>query len=175
MLKKIYFLTFFLLEKSFADNSLNMSELDVMGSKLEKNLDDFRKELYSGYEPRIHHIDSVDIDMQGNVMKHFSTSTPAVMPVVLNSRPEQLPPLGPFNFTPVKPNQSIYAMRSSLLAPWGKGRVIRVCIGIYTNILMFIDSLDFCLDSGRCRNSLRCSVRYRWQTEEISSEVPGVC
>ena len=128
MVQTTLFWSFFLLEKSFADNCLTMLELEAMGSELDKNLDDFRKELYSGYEPRIHHIDSVDIDMQGNVVKHFSTSTPAAMPIVLNSRPEQLPPLGPFTFTSVKPNQAIYAMRSTILAPWVKGRVLRVCI-----------------------------------------------
>lgn len=102
-----------------------MAELDVSHAKLEKHLDSLRKELYASHEPKICHVDSVDVDAQGNVTKHNSTSS-SVGTLPSTSRQNELPPSGVFIHTPIKINQAIYAMRSSLLAPWGKGRVIRV-------------------------------------------------
>lgn len=98
------------LEKKFADNRIKMTELDILNAKLERNLDSFRKELYSGYEPQIQHIDSIDIDMQGNVFKHFSTSGPMTVcaPAVSNSKPVKLPPVGAFIFPQIKVNQGTY-------------------------------------------------------------------
>ena len=102
-----------------------MAELDVSHAKLEKNLDALRKELYASHEPKICHVDSVDVDAQGIVTKHHCTSS-SIATSPSFSKQNALPPSGVFVHTPVKINQPIYAMRSSLLAPWGKGRVIRV-------------------------------------------------
>ena len=64
----------------------------------------------------------------GNVTKHSlsAKSHLAVVPLAQNSRQTELPPVGVFTYTPIKINQPIYAMRSSLLSPWGRGRILRV-------------------------------------------------
>lgn len=102
-----------------------MKELDTLHSNLEKSLDAFRKELYESHEPLIKHLEAVDIDPEGNVSKHTATGEQLVPAVIRKDMP-QLPPVGPFTYTPLKVNQAVYAMRSSLLQPWGKGRILRV-------------------------------------------------
>ncbi len=115
-------------EKRWINNKDKMAELDISHSKLEKNLDSLRKELYKSHEPKICLVDSIDVDTHGNVTKHNSTSSTveAIQPLMPTCKQTALPPNGMFIHTQIKANQAIYAMRSSLLAPWGKGRVIRV-------------------------------------------------
>ncbi|XP_046453809.1 histone-lysine N-methyltransferase SETDB1-like isoform X2 [Daphnia pulex] len=116
------------LEKRWINNKDKMAELDISHSKLEKNLDSLRKELYKSHEPKICLVDSIDVDTHGNVTKHNSTSSTveAIQPLMPTCKQTALPPNGMFIHTQIKANQAIYAMRSSLLAPWGKGRVIRI-------------------------------------------------
>ena len=102
-----------------------MKELDVLHSSLEKKMDALRKELYESHEPLIKHLEAVDIDPEGNVTKHTATGE-HVVPATARSAMPQLPPIGPFTHTELKQHQSVYAMRSSLLQPWGKGRILRV-------------------------------------------------
>lgn len=115
-------------EQRWINNNDKMAELDVSHSKLEKNLDSLRKELYKSHEPKICLVDSIDVDALGNVTKHNTTSSTVerIVPLMSSYRRPILPPTGMFIHTKIKVNQAIYAMRSSLLAPWGKGRVIRV-------------------------------------------------
>lgn len=106
-----------------------MAELDISYLKLEKSLDALRKELYASHEPKICNVDPIDVDAQGNVTKHTTLtagSPSSAMPLIQTTRHIELPPIGMFTYTPVKITQAIYAMRSSLLSPWGKGRIIRV-------------------------------------------------
>lgn len=105
-----------------------MIAVDVSHLKLEKSLDALRRELYSSYEPKVFLIDSIDVDTQGNVTNHKDTAVMSEAILLSPSSCQQtiLPPSGMFIHTPIKINQAIFAMRSSLLAPWGKGRVIRV-------------------------------------------------
>jgi len=102
-----------------------MKELDTLHSNLEKSLDAFRKELYESHEPMIKHLEAVDIDSEGNVSKHTATGE-QIVPAVIKKDMPQLPPVGQFTHTLLKVNQAVYAMRSSLLQPWGKGRILRV-------------------------------------------------
>lgn len=106
-----------------------MTELEISQYNLEKRLDALRKELYSSCEPKLCHSDSVDVDVLGNVTRHKTLHAHSM---TLQSAPvsklNNLPPVGKFIYTSIKTNQSVYAMRSSLLAPWGRGRVIRVKI-----------------------------------------------
>ena len=104
-----------------------MKELDILHSNLEKSLDALRKELYESHEPLIKHIEAIDIDPQGNVCKHTATGE-QIVPTVIKKDMPQLPPVGPFTYTPLKVNQAVFAMRSSLLLPWGKGRILKVRI-----------------------------------------------
>lgn len=106
-----------------------MSELDTLHSTLEKNLDFFRKELYAAYEPEIQHLEPIEIDVQGQVSRHIpgtSSALPGPQTAITQSIPEKLPPIGPFVHSPVQINQTVYAMKSSLLDPWEKGRVVKV-------------------------------------------------
>ena len=104
-----------------------MAKLDVLHSTLEKNLDVFRKELYAAYEPEIHHEEAIDIDARGHISKHASLVVPESKSTPVSmTMPDKLPPVGPFIHSPVQVNQTVYAMKSSLLCPWGKGCVIKV-------------------------------------------------
>lgn len=129
--KQVFFFLIFADQKTEKCNA-KIKELDSLHSQLEKDLDMFRKELYSAFEPRIEHLEAVDIDARGNVSKHSSVKE--VIPGVAQLRaptsrpPAVLPPIGPFVHSPVKLNQTVYAMRSSLLAPWGRGRIVKVMI-----------------------------------------------
>jgi len=115
-----------------------LKELDEIHSELEKNLDNFRKELYSAYEPKVNNLEEIDIDVLGQISNH-SSITSTVLPeskqnifpasfVSAAAHQALLPPMGPFVHTPIKNNQAVYAVKSSLLSPWGKGRVIKVSI-----------------------------------------------
>ncbi|XP_045036410.1 histone-lysine N-methyltransferase SETDB1 isoform X2 [Daphnia magna] len=116
------------LEQRWSKSKDKMAEIDVSHSKLEKHLDALRKELYSSHEPKVFLVDSIDVDTQGNVTKHNNTTVTSEAMLSSSSTCKQitLPPCGMFIHVPIKVNQPIFAMRSSLLAPWGKGRVIRV-------------------------------------------------
>lgn len=113
------------LEQRLEGNVVKMKELDVLHSSLEKKMDALRKELYESHEPLIKHLEAVDIDPEGNVTKHTATGE-HVVPATARSAMPQLPPIGPFTHTELKQHQSVYAMRSSLLQPWGKGRILRI-------------------------------------------------
>jgi hypothetical protein len=113
------------LESNLADNDVKQSEIDDLTAILEKDIDQFRKELYSNYEPQIQHLDAIDITEMKE--SNNSSSVPAAASPVLNPRPAvKLPPIGVFNFLRPKNNQSVYAMRNSLLAPWKAGHIVRV-------------------------------------------------
>lgn len=106
--------------------------------KLEKNLDLLRKELYASHEPKLCHVEPVDIDAQGNVTEHVNDSgmiMSTISPLVQTSRHTELPPIGVFSHTSVKLHQTVYAMRSSLLSPWGKGSVKKVSFHLTTDIM----------------------------------------
>lgn len=103
-----------------------MSELDTLHCTLEKNLDFFRKELYAAYEPEIQHLEPIEIDVQGQISRHIPSSSALPQTTMAQSIPDKLPPIGPFVHSPIQINQTVYAMKSSLLDPWEKGRVVKV-------------------------------------------------
>lgn len=107
------------------ENSKQLRELDRSHAKLEKSLDNFRKELYKIGEPTVQHVEPVEFDELGNMVKPLKDLQISCSGE--KSTPD-LPPMGKFEHTRLQVNDSVYAMRSSLLAPWAKARVLRVTI-----------------------------------------------
>lgn len=111
------------LEKKWKDNQKKLMELEHSHMELEKSLDSFRKELYRIGEPTVQQLDPIEIDELGNTIKPFRDLQ--ISPTGETAK-SKLPPIGKFKYSGLSINQTIYAMRSSLLAPWGKARVLRV-------------------------------------------------
>ena len=107
-------------------------KLDVSHSEITKQISALQKELFEPYEPILCHVDSVDVDQEGNLSKHSTTliSRQAALPLVSTSvrRINELPPVGEFIHKPVQLNQTLYAMKDSLLKPWVKGCVSKVYV-----------------------------------------------
>jgi len=131
-----------------------MSELDQLQSDLERNLNVLRKELYDGHEIHYKHLDPIEIDSEGNASKICEAVPEAVVPIAENQRLKQLPPPGIFTYPAIKLNQAIFALRSSLLSPWGKGRVIKVKIYNYISSLPQITHIFL---AGQKRKRIRDS------------------
>lgn len=106
-----------------------MTKLDTAQQDLEKSLELLQKELYDSCQPNITHLQSVDIDQKGNVVTHTVTPSPSL--TILPAKPScpvitDLPPPGILVYTPLQVSQTVYAMKTSILAHWVKGRVAKV-------------------------------------------------
>lgn len=101
-------------------------QIDELTANLEKDIDRFRNDLYSNYEPQIEHVDAIDITEVPDVRSDSSSVSAPASPVVNLGSAVKLPPTGVLHFPKVKRNHSVYAMKTSLLAPWKKGLVVKV-------------------------------------------------
>ncbi len=104
-----------------------LTKLDVSNSEITKHLSALKKELFDPYEPILCHIDSVDIDEEGKVTNHSPTLISSQPVYSCVNKINELPPIGEFIRKSLQLNQPVYAMKDSLLKPWVKGFVLKVC------------------------------------------------
>ena len=105
-----------------------MTRLDVSNSEITKHINALKKELFEPYEPILSHVDPVDIDEEGKVSKHSRTLISSQPVYTSVKQIYETPPVGEFIRKPLQLNQTVYAMKNSLLKPWIKGCVSKVLI-----------------------------------------------